>query len=132
MRKLLRPRQRERASLLQPSSSSIKSKAAGCCQSKKHTFMPGSTALSPLDFRAGIYCSGIAAQESPGVSIVTADDIRQNADGRKIAYWVTNDACPPSPGCAFPKRPPAPAESGISFADVWQFAQSPKEAGCGD
>jgi Domain of unknown function (DUF1906) len=77
-------------------------------------------------FRAGIYCSGIAAQESPGVSIVTADDIHQNAGGRKIAYWVTNDACPPSPGCAFPKRPPAPAGSGTSFADVWQFAQSPR------
>ena len=77
-------------------------------------------------FRAGIYCSGIAAQESPAVSIVTADDIHQDAGGRKIAYWVTNDACPPSPGCAFPKRPPAPAESGVLFADVWQFAQSPK------
>jgi hypothetical protein len=82
--------------------------------------------VTAAGFRAGIYCSGIAAQESPGVSIVTADDINQNAGGRKIAYWVTNDACPPSPGCAFPKRPPAPAESGVSFADVWQFAQSPK------
>ena len=82
--------------------------------------------ITAAGFRAGIYCSGIAAQESPGVSIVTADDIHQNAGGRKIAYWVTNDACPPSPGCAFPKRPPAPAESGVSFADVWQFAQSPK------
>ena len=77
-------------------------------------------------FRGGIYCSGIAAQESPGVSIVTADDIRQNAGGRKIVYFVTNDACPPSPGCAFPKQPPKPSDSGIAFADIWQFAQSPK------
>jgi hypothetical protein len=77
-------------------------------------------------FRAGIYCSGIAAQESPGLSIVTADDIRQNSGGRKITYFVTNDACPPSPGCAFPRTPPKPAESGIAFADVWQLAQSPK------
>jgi hypothetical protein len=83
-------------------------------------------AVTAAGFRAGIYCSGIAAQESPGVTIVTADDIHQNAGGRRIAYWVTNDACPPSPGCAFPKRPPAPAESGVSFGDVWQFAQSPK------
>jgi hypothetical protein len=82
--------------------------------------------VSAAGFRAGVYCSGIAAQESPGVSIVTADDIRQNAGGRTIVYFVTNDACPPSPGCAFPKKPPSPAESGISFADVWQFAQSPK------
>jgi hypothetical protein len=83
-------------------------------------------AVNAAGFRAGIYCSGIAAQESPGVSIVTADDIRQNAGDRKIVYFVTNDACPPSPGCVFPKKPPKPAESGIALADVWQFAQSPK------
>jgi hypothetical protein len=77
-------------------------------------------------FLAGIYCSGISAQKEGGEDIVTADDIRQNAGARKIVYWVTNDACPPSPGCAFPKRPPIPAESDIHFADVWQFAQSPK------
>jgi len=85
-------------------------------------------------FRAGIYCSGIASEESPGVSVVTADDIRQHAGAREISYWVTNDACPPSPGCVFPKRPPSPADSGIRFADVWQLAQSPKRkdvaAGC--
>jgi hypothetical protein len=77
-------------------------------------------------FLAGIYCSGISAQKEGGEDIVTADDIRQNAGTRKILYWVTNDACPPSPGCAFPKRAPSPADSGIHFADVWQFAQSPK------
>jgi hypothetical protein len=80
------------------------------------------------NFRAGIYCSGIAAQEDHGTTIVTADDIRRNAGARKIVYWVTNDACPPSPGCSFPKKPPSPIESGIRFADVWQFAQSPKRA----
>lgn len=83
-------------------------------------------AVNAAGVRAGIYCSGIAAQESPGVSIVTANDIRQNAGSRKIIYFVTNDACPPSPGCAFPRKPPEPAASGIAFADVWQFAQSPK------
>jgi hypothetical protein len=77
-------------------------------------------------FRAGIYCSGISAEKDGGENIVTADDIRQNGEGRKITFWVTNDACPPSPGCAFPKKAPRPAESGISFAEVWQFAQSPK------
>jgi hypothetical protein len=90
--------------------------------------------VAAAGFRAGIYCSGIAAKEDGGVSIVTAEDIRQNAAGRKIAFWVANDACPPSPGCAFPKRAPSPAESGIEFADGWQFAQSPKRrdfaAGC--
>jgi hypothetical protein len=90
--------------------------------------------MAAAGFRAGIYCSGIAAKEDGGVSIVTAEDIRQNAAGRKIAFWVANDACPPSPGCAFPKRAPSPAESGIEFADGWQFAQSPRRpdvaAGC--
>jgi hypothetical protein len=78
------------------------------------------------DFRPGIYCSGISAAKEGGEDIVTADDIRQNAGARKIVFWVTNDACPPSPGCAFPKRAPTPADAGIPFAEVWQFAQSPK------
>jgi hypothetical protein len=82
--------------------------------------------VSAAGFRAGIYCSGIAAKEERGVSVVTAEDIRQNAAGRKIAYWIANDACPPSPGCAFPRPVPAPAESGIAIAEGWQFAQSPK------
>ena len=85
-------------------------------------------------FRAGIYCSGIAGEEDHGTTIVTANDIRQNAGGRKIVYFVTDDACPPAPGCAFPRKPPSPVESGIGFADVWQFAQSPRRtdvsAGC--
>ena len=83
-------------------------------------------------FGAGIYCSGMAAVDDEGV--VTAEDIRKNAGARMITYWVTNDACPPSPGCAFPRRSPSPVDSGTSFAEVWQFAQSPKRpeiaAGC--
>jgi len=85
-------------------------------------------------FRAGIYCSGIAAPDDGGGRIVTANDIRENAGGRKILYFVTNDACPPAPGCAFPKSTPRPQVSGIDFADAWQFAQSPRRkdvaAGC--
>lgn len=90
--------------------------------------------VAAAGFGAGIYCSGIAAEEARGVSIVTAEDIRKNAAGRKIAFWIANDACPPSPGCAFPGRAPRAPESGIAFADGWQFAQSPKRrdvaAGC--
>lgn len=81
-------------------------------------------AVTGNGFRAGVYCSGIPAKEGK-ISIVTADDIRQNAGGRQIAYFVTNDVCPPSPGCAF-RKPPSPADGGINFADVWQYAQSPK------
>ena len=82
-------------------------------------------AVTANGFRAGVYCSGIPAKEGK-ISIVTADDIHQNARGRSIAFFVTNDVCPPSPGCALPRKPPAPAQSGINFADAWQYAQSPK------
>ena len=75
-------------------------------------------------FRAGIYCSGIAAKDDGNV--VTAEDIRQNAGKRDIVYWAINDVCPPAPGCSFPQRPPSPSESGVGFAEVWQFAQSPQ------
>lgn len=82
--------------------------------------------VTAAGFRAGVYCSGIAAHESGGVSVVTAEDIRQNAGARKITYWVTHDGCPPSPGCEFPRKPPLPSASGVDFADIWQFAQSPR------
>lgn len=75
-------------------------------------------------FRAGIYCSG---QPSPDAQkVVTAEDIRQSAGSRQITYWAINDACPPAPGCTFPQHPPDPSNSGVRFAEVWQFAQSPQ------
>ena len=91
-------------------------------------------------FRAGIYCSGIPAGDDDHV--VTAEDIRTHANEtppafaregaratqttREITYWAINDACPPAPGCAFPQDPPSPVGSGVGFAEVWQFAQSPQ------
>jgi hypothetical protein len=85
-------------------------------------------AVTAAGFRAGIYCSGIAAKDDDNV--VTAEDIRANAAGRHLVYWAINDACPPAPGCAFPinssAHAPSPAQSGIRFAEVWQFAQSPQ------
>jgi hypothetical protein len=66
--------------------------------------------------------------------VVTAEDVRRSAQGRKIVYWVTNDACPPSPGCVVPGKSLGPQQSGVRFAEVWQYAQSPKRkdvaAGC--
>jgi glycoside hydrolase-like protein len=76
-------------------------------------------------YRAGVYCSGIAFQESANVSVVTANDIRDNAGGRELHFFVSNDRCPPSPGCVFPKRAPRPGESAVTFADIWQYGQSP-------
>ena len=83
-------------------------------------------ALTRAGYRAGIYCSGISFRESAGVSVVTANDIRDHAEGREIHFFISNDQCPPSPGCAFPNPAPNPGSSGIDFADIWQFAQSPR------
>ena len=88
-----------------------------------HAWVDG---VNSAGFVAGVYCSGIAAKEGSGASIVTAEDIRANAGGRKIKYWVVNDSCPPSPGCTVSRKDLLPGASGMSFADVWQFSQSPK------
>lgn len=88
-----------------------------------HAWVDGVTSAH---FAPGVYCSGIASRESSRVFIVTAEDIRKNAEGRKIAYWVVNDSCPPSPGCTVSRKELTPDGSGISFADVWQYSQSPK------
>ncbi|HEV2288517.1 MAG TPA: glycoside hydrolase domain-containing protein [Candidatus Acidoferrales bacterium] len=76
-------------------------------------------------YRAGVYCSGIPVKESQ-TQIIAANDIREHAGSRKIVFFVYNDACPPSPGCAFYPKNLSPHGSGISFAAVWQFAQSPR------
>jgi Domain of unknown function (DUF1906) len=91
--------------------------------------------VTAAGFRAGVYCSGIPAKEGK-TTIVTAEDIRANEQGRTIAFWVTNDVCPPSPGCT-PSNPPSnPSQSGVNFAEIWQFAQSPRRksfsAACSD
>lgn len=76
-------------------------------------------------YRAGVYCSGIPFRESGKTSVVTATDIRDNAGGRDVQFFISNDQCGPSPGCVFPAVPPAPGQSGVRFASVWQYAQSP-------
>jgi hypothetical protein len=81
-------------------------------------------AISPAGFRAGIYCSG--TRSTDGENAVTAEDIHQTAGSREITYWATNDACPPSPGCSVLLPPPSPSKSGVDFAEIWQFAQSPQ------
>jgi hypothetical protein len=75
-------------------------------------------------FAAGVYCSGMKVKEGKGQTITTATDIHERAP--VTAYFVYNDACPPSPGCAYLKNPPPPSASGFSGALVWQFAQSPR------
>ena len=83
--------------------------------------------LVKMGYRPGVYCSGIVVDEGGGVTIVTADDIRKNEAPREFAYWVFNDACPPSPGCVSVQNPPLPSASGVKDAAVWQFVRSPRE-----
>jgi Domain of unknown function (DUF1906) len=82
--------------------------------------------LARAGYRAGVYCSGITVNEGNGVAIITADDIRNNIGKRQLAYFVFNDICPPAPGCVVGQNSPLPSASGISYAAVWQFAQSPR------
>jgi len=82
--------------------------------------------LVKLGYRPGAYCSGIVVDEGSGVTIVTAGDIRTNEATRKFAYWVFNDACPPSPGCVTVAKVPLPSSSGVKDAMVWQFTRSPR------
>lgn len=88
-----------------------------------HAFVDG---VTKEGYRAGIYCSGIPFRESAGVSVVTANDIRDHAEGREIHFFISNDQCPPAKGCVFPASAPKPSESKVSFAEVWQYAQSPR------
>jgi len=82
--------------------------------------------LTRAGYHPGVYCSGMPVKEEPGVTITAADDIRNDAASRDITIWAYNDSCPPSPGCTFPQDPPPPSSSGIGYAAVWQFAQSPR------
>jgi Rv2525c-like, glycoside hydrolase-like domain len=83
--------------------------------------------LKQEKFRPGIYCSGIAVDEGRGSRIVSADDIRAHIGMTDVAFWVYNDACPPSPGCGVPQMPLSPAASGVAYASVWQYVRSPME-----
>jgi hypothetical protein len=82
--------------------------------------------VSAAHFRAGVYCSGMPAAAGPGRLIVTAQNIREHAGKREVTFFIYDDACPPAPGCVYSRKPPAPAQSGVPFASVWQFAQSPR------
>ncbi len=92
-------------------------------------------AASP--YRAGSYLSGQPADDGPGtngkrITITTAQDVRQTIAARHlhpVALWVSQDACPPAPGCTVSPDAVAhlsPRDSGTMDAIVWQYAQSPQ------
>ena len=90
-----------------------------------HAFVDGVTRAG---YRAGVYCSGVPFHESAGTSVITANDIREHAEDREIHFFISNDHCGPSRGCVFPTTAPRPADSGVSFAEAWQYAQSPRRS----
>jgi len=97
-------------------------------QSSALIFTLGQTPCDPQGLERACTVPASLFKEGSGATVITAEDIRQNARGRQLAYWVTNDSCPPSPGCELRSKSPNPAASGVSFADVWQFAQSPRSS----
>jgi hypothetical protein len=91
-------------------------------------------AVQKAGMRAGVYCSGIEVTDSSGTTS-TAEDLAgrlaapgRRGRGKRVALWVANDACPPSPGCTL-KAPPLGA---LNFSPdaaelaVWQYAVSPR------
>jgi hypothetical protein len=83
-------------------------------------------ALAQFRFRAGAYCSGISLDDGDGKTITTVKDLKDHLGNTKLALWVFNDFCPPSPGCVSSQSPPPVALGGFPEAYVWQFAQSPR------
>ncbi len=94
-------------------------------------------AIAASPYRAGSYLSGQPADDGPGTNgrrstITTAQDVRQTIAAKHlhpVALWVSQDACPPAPGCAVSPAAVAnlhPSDSGTMDAIVWQYAQSPQ------
>ena len=93
--------------------------------------------------RAGVYCSGIEVHDESGV-ISTAEDIADREMTRKrrssanksvqgidvkLALWIAEDACPPSPGCShtIPSIDTLPVNE-RKITTIWQYALSPRRA----
>ncbi len=95
-------------------------------------FLGWTETVAGTSFRPGAYLSGQPVDEGGGHTITTAQDIQQRiAASQKqarplppVAFFVYQDACPPSNGCTL--NPPPVAASGTPDTDVWQYAQSPR------
>lgn len=98
-------------------------------------------AVQAAGARAGVYCSGIPVSDGSGGAITTAQDIVErlssqpptsNQGDRRVALWIVDDRCPPSPGCSM-AAPHVDAAARLrpspqAFVSVWQYAQSPRRA----
>ena len=84
-------------------------------------------AVAATGFRPGVYASGQAVQDAPGMTIDTIQDIRARVAAQKlheVAIFDALDQCPPAPGCTVQaKALSAAPDAGVI---AWQYAQSPR------
>jgi hypothetical protein len=85
-----------------------------------------SEAVRAAGFVPGVYCSGMPVPRKNAPPVTTAADLRAKLGAKQAKLWVSNDQCPPSPGCSYDRPVPPPSASGTRDALVWQFAQSPR------
>jgi hypothetical protein len=84
-------------------------------------------AVAHSNYLPGVYASGQPVDDSPGKTITTIQDIREQVAAKhlhEIAFWVYQDACPPANGCTL--QPPPLTASGTPDVAAWQYAQSPR------
>jgi hypothetical protein len=85
--------------------------------------------IAASTYKPGVYLSGQAVPDSPGKTITTADDLRQQIAAKHlhpVALFLYQDACPPSNGCTI--TPPSITAAGAPGITAWQYAQSPRRA----
>ena len=84
-------------------------------------------AVAHSGYLPGVYASGQPVDDSPGKTITTVQDIREQVAAQHlstIAFWIYQDACPPANGCTM--QPPPLASNGTPDVAAWQYAQSPR------
>src|SRR5262249_54081547 len=84
-------------------------------------------AIAASPYLPGVYLSGQPVEDSPGKTITTTQDVREQVAAKHlhpVALFVYQDACPPSNGCTL--TPPPITAAGTPDIAAWQYAQSPR------
>ena len=107
-----------------PSFFSTRNRAGGCCRRRKLTFTRGSTASLRRDFArvfiAPAFRRRMTATWSPQKTFGRAPENARSFTGPSTMH------VPPRRDADFQRGRRSPAASGVSSAEVWQFAQSPQ------
>ena len=86
-------------------------------------------AVAASIYKPGIYLSGQPVEDSPGKTITTAQDVREQIAAKRlhpVTLFIYQDSCPPSNGCTL--APPPIIAAGTTDIAVWQYAQSPRRS----